>query len=137
MRIAYALITLMLLVPASTMSAQQPNMQDVPTTKVLAIGKLSGPRDAAWRDTMPKEVHDTVDLYLRGKIDQWYVRKDGQGIVFLMNVSSVEEAHALLERLLLGQAHMMSFDLIALGPLTPLRFLLNGPASVPPSVPKP
>ncbi len=125
MRLASAFFTLALLLPAGTMTAQQPQLQDVPTTRVLAIGKLSGPRDAAWRDTMPKEVRDTVGLYLEGKIDQWYVRKDGQGVVFLMNVSTVEEAHALLEKLPLGQAHIMSFDLIPLGPLTPLRFLLG------------
>ncbi len=125
MRLASALLSFTLLLPAAAMTAQQPQMQDVPTTRVLAIGKLSGPRDATWRDTMPKEVHGTVDLYLQGKIDQWYVRKDGQGVVFLMNVSTVEEAHALLEKLPLGQAHIMSFDLIPLGPLTPLRFLMG------------
>jgi hypothetical protein len=30
---------------------------------------------------------------------------------------------AVLERLPLGQAHMMSFELIPIGPLNPLRFL--------------
>ena len=41
-------------------------------------------------------------------------------MVFLMNVSSVEEAHALLEKLPLGQAKLMEFGLIPLGPLSPV-----------------
>jgi hypothetical protein len=45
--------------------------------------------------------------------------------VFLLNVSSVEEAHTLLEQLPLGQAKLMEFDLMPLGPLSPLRLLLN------------
>jgi hypothetical protein len=83
---------------------------------------------------MPKEVPDTVRLYLSGKIDQWYVRQDGKGVVFLLNVSSVEEAHTLLEQLPLGQAKLMEFDLMPLGPLSPLRVLLGEPLA-PPSHP--
>ena len=125
MRFAFPLLALALLPPTVTTGAQQSSMQDVPTTRVLAVGKLNGPRDASWQQIMPKEVHDTVSLYLQGKIDQWFVRKDGQGVVFLMNVSTVEEAHSLLEKLPLGQAQKMTFDLIPLGPLTPLRFLMG------------
>ncbi len=44
------------------------------------------------RNIMPEEVKQTVNLYLGGKIDQWFVRQDGQGVVFLMNVTSVEES---------------------------------------------
>jgi hypothetical protein len=32
-------------------------------------------------------------------------------------------AHEMLEKLPLGKAHMMSFELIPIGPLNPLRFL--------------
>lgn len=74
---------------------------------------------------MPKEVPDTVRLYLEGKIDQWYVRQDGKGVVLLLNVTSVEEAHSLLEKLPLGRAKLMEFDLMPLGPLNPLRLLLS------------
>jgi hypothetical protein len=41
---------------------------------------------------MSHEVPDTVKLYLAGKIDQWYVRKDGKGVVFFLNLGSTEEA---------------------------------------------
>ena len=81
---------------------------------------------------MPEEVKATVNLYLSGKIDQWFVRSDGQGVVFLMNVTTPEEAKALLEKLPLGVAGRMEFDLMPLGPLSPLRFLMSGGAPVAP-----
>ncbi len=57
----------------------------VPTTKVLAIGKLTAKATPVeMRTTMPQEVRDTVRLYLAGKIDSWYVRQDQPGVVFLM-----------------------------------------------------
>jgi len=103
-----------------------PVPDSVPTTKVLAIGEVTHPLTTEERATiMPHEVPDTVQLYLDGKIDQWWFRQDGKGVVFLMNVTSVEEAHALLEKLPLGQAHLMSFTLMPLGPLAPLRVLLK------------
>ena len=33
---------------------------------------------------MPHEVHDTVNAYLAGKIDQWYFHTDGKGVVFIV-----------------------------------------------------
>jgi hypothetical protein len=108
-------------VPAAVPAAMAP----VPTTKILAIGTLNGPPDPArMKAIMPSEVRDTVKLYLDGKIDQWFVRKDQNGVVFLMNVGSVEEAHALLEKLPLGEQKLMRFALIPLGPLSPLRYLM-------------
>jgi hypothetical protein len=110
------------------MHAQSPEttLPSVPTTKVLAIGTLNSPLTEDQRKgIMSHEVPDTVKLYLAGKIDQWYVRKDGKGVVFILNLSSAEEARALLQQLPLGQAKLMSFDLIPLGPLSPLGLLLR------------
>jgi hypothetical protein len=42
-----------------------------------------------------------------------------------MNVTDPAEAHRLLEALPLGQAEMMTFDLIPMGPLWPLGLLLR------------
>ncbi len=53
-----------------------------------------------------------------------WARQDQKGPVFLMNVTSVAEAHRLLEALPLGQAKLMEFDLVELTPLTPLNMLL-------------
>ncbi len=114
---------------ATSTAASSPS-PSVPTTRILAVGRmLTAMTDEQRRAIMPKEVPATVRLYLDGKIDQWWVREDGQGVVFLMNVGSVEEARTLLEKLPLGQAKLMTFDLIPLGPLSPLRLLLRDSAS--------
>jgi hypothetical protein len=127
MRIAAALFAFSLPVFAAyaQTATALPGMTPVPTTKVLAIGSLTSPEaPAEATKLMPQEVPATVRLYLAGKIDSWYVRKDTRGVVFLMNVSTVEEAHALLEKLPLGVAGLMKFDLIPIGPLSPLNYLL-------------
>ena len=80
---------------------------------------------------MQKEVRDTVRLYLSGKLDQWFVRRDQNGVVFLLNVTSIEEAKTLLDKLPLGEAKLMDFDLIPLGPLSPLALLLPEGAAPP------
>jgi hypothetical protein len=46
---------------------------------------------------LPSEARATARLYLAGKIDQWYCRRDQSGVVFIMNLTDPEEAHALLE----------------------------------------
>ena len=99
----------------------------VPTTKVLAIGQLVAPLTLEQRKVMrPKEVPATLRMYLDGKIDQWWFRKDEKGgIVFLMNATSVEEANRVLEKLPLHQAKLLTFELIPLGPLAPLHVLLD------------
>jgi hypothetical protein len=104
----------------------------VPTTKVLAIGHVTAARTLeSARGIMPTEVRDTVRLYLAGKIDQWYVRQDQSGVVFIMNVNTVEEAGKLLAELPLGKAKLMEFELIPLGPLNPLRALLGDSPATP------
>jgi hypothetical protein len=99
------------------------------TMKVLAIGTWTA---KATPETippiMPSEARDTMRLMLGGKIDQWFAKIDGSGAVFLMNVTDPAEAHTLLEKLPLGQADMMRFQLIPVGPLWPLGLLLGEPA---------
>jgi hypothetical protein len=94
------------------------------TTKVLAIGTWTAkatPKTIP--PIMPSEAYDTMRLMLAGKIDQWFAKIDGSGAVFLMNVTDPAEAHTLLEKLPLGQADMMTFQLIPVGPLWPLGLL--------------
>ena len=98
----------------------------VPTTKILAIGRFLAPLTPEQRKAiLPREVPDTVRLFLAGKIDQWWSRQDQKGPVFLMNVTSIKEARTLLATLPLDRAKLMEFDLIELGPLTPLHLLLS------------
>jgi hypothetical protein len=100
----------------------------VPTTKILAIGRLNAPpTPEQFKLLASQEVPDTLRLYLAGKIDQWYSLRQGNGVVFILNVSSVEEAHDLLEKLPLGRAKIINFELIPIGPLSPLGLLLPQP----------
>lgn len=95
-----------------------------PTTRILAIGTINpGVDPAAALAILPTEVKETVKLYLDGKIDQWYSQQGRRGVVFILNVTDTPAAHEMLEKLPLGQAHLMSFELIPLGPLNPLRLL--------------
>jgi hypothetical protein len=98
----------------------------VPTTKILAIGRFTTPPTPEQvKEIFPEEVTATLQLYLNGKIDQWWIKQDQSGPIFLMNVTTVDEARALLEKLPLGQAKIMEFDYVELGPLTPLHLLLS------------
>ena len=98
----------------------------VPTTRILAIGQFTKPPTPEQiKEIFPKEVPATLRLYLAGKIDQWWIRQTQTGPVFLLNVTSLEEARTLMEKLPLGQAGLMKHEFIELGPLTPLHLLLS------------
>jgi hypothetical protein len=77
---------------------------------------------------LPTEVRDTVRLYLDGVIDQWFIQQDNSGVVFLLNVTDADKAHGLLEKLPLGQAGLMDFQLSPLGPISALGSLIRAPA---------
>ncbi len=74
---------------------------------------------------MPAEIRATVPLYLDGKIQQWYMRGDGRGVIFLLNCKDEAEARALLEGLPLSQANLVEAQFIPVGPLLPLGMLLQ------------
>jgi hypothetical protein len=100
-----------------------------PTTRVLAIGRWTPKATIAGvRAVIQTEVRDTVRLYLDGVIDQWFVQQDNTGVVFLLNITDPEKARMLLEKLPLGQAGQMEFQLMQLGPTTPLGSLI-GPSA--------
>ena len=108
--------------------AQPP--QPAPTMQVLVALTVKPDADrAAIVKTLPDEVRATVKLYLDGKIQQWFGRSDGRGVVFIMACSSVAEAKALTDTLPLAKANLATFEFTALGPLTPLRVLLAEPTA--------
>ena len=76
---------------------------------------------------MPAEIRQTVQLYLNGKIREWYSRGDGRGAVFLLDTRDVAEAHAIMEELPLAKQNLIDHDYIAVGPLLPLRLLMANP----------
>jgi hypothetical protein len=104
----------------------QPAASPTPTTKILAIGTVDpGADPAALRSILPTEVSETVKLYLDGKIDQWFSLQGRRGVVFILNMTDPAAAREMLEKLPLGQAHLMRFELMPLAPLNPLRQLLE------------
>jgi hypothetical protein len=76
---------------------------------------------------MPAEVRQTVQLYLSGKIREWYSRGDGRGAVFLLETRDVADAHAIMDGLPLAKEQLMDHEYIAIGPLLPLRLLMANP----------
>jgi len=118
----------LVLVASSSSSAQPP--APAPTTVVLVSLTVKADVDRAQvTKTLPEEVRETVKLYLDGKIQQWYGRSDGRGVVFLLNAASVAEAKATMDGLPLAKAGLATFEFTPLGPLTPLRVLLAPPAT--------
>jgi hypothetical protein len=108
----------------SEASPAQPANPPTPTTRILAIGTVNpGVDPAAVRSIQPNEVRETVKLYLDGRIDQWFSLQGRSGVAFILNVTDPAAAQDMLEKLPLGQAHLMSFELIPLAPLNPLRQL--------------
>jgi hypothetical protein len=77
---------------------------------------------------MPAEIRETVQLYLNGRIREWYSRGDGRGVVFLLNTRDVAEAEAIMEGLPLAKENVLDHEYIAVGPLVPLRLLMANPA---------
>ena len=76
---------------------------------------------------MPAEIRQTVQLYLNGKIREWYSRGDGRGVVLLLDTRDLAEAQAIMGGLPLAKQNLMDHEYIAVGPLLPLRLLMAHP----------
>lgn len=121
-----SLAATLIAVPA-VLSAQQ-GPPPAPVTAVMAVLTVRPDADQAARvKLMPDEVRATVKLYLDGKIQQWYAKGDGHGVMFILNCSSIAEAKAITDELPLVKNHFASFEFTELMPLTPLRYLMGGP----------
>jgi hypothetical protein len=57
-------------------------------------------------------------------MEQFWLREKEAGVIFLMNVVSVDEADRLLKALPLGKANLLTFELMPIGPLLPLGMLM-------------
>jgi hypothetical protein len=61
--------------------------------KVLAVASIVKPfTDEDKMQVMPTEVPATLQHYLDGKIEQFWFRQDKLGVIFLMNVDSIDDA---------------------------------------------
>ena len=95
--------------------------------KVLAIGAITKqPTPERQAELMSKEVPATLQLYLDAKIEQFWFRQDAPGVLFLMNVESVEQAKATIEALPLVTGGYAKYDFMQVGPLAPLGLLIQG-----------
>jgi hypothetical protein len=111
----------LLMLAGLALQAQSP----MPVTAVLTSLTVKSDVDRAQvMKVLPEEVRATVKLYLDGKIQQWWARSDGKGVIFVMNCATVGEAKALTDTLPLSRANLATFDYTPLGPLAPLRLLI-------------
>ena len=125
---ALILAAALTLAPAAGLAQPAPPPASVPTTRIIAIGTVvSGSDPAQVQAILPREVRATAELYLAGKIDQWFSMTGRRGVIFVLNETDPAAARAMLEALPLGQAHLMTFQLTPLGPLGPLRLLVGPP----------
>ncbi len=96
------------------------------TTEVLVI---QTPRPGVTFEqvmaVIPAEIRATVNLYLDGKIRQWYSRGDGKGVIFLVDAKTEEEARSIMDTLPLAKERLMDAEYIPVGPLMPLRALIG------------
>ncbi len=99
-----------------------------PTTGVMVILTVKpGVTREQVMAVMADEIRQTVQLYLNGKVREWYSRSDGRGAVFLLDVEDVAVAHATMEGLPLAKQDLIDHEYIAVGPLLPLRLLMTKP----------
>jgi hypothetical protein len=124
---------LMPLLPAacfaqSQLPASQPT-SGVPAPKTTAVMVILTAKQGVDRQqimhVMPAEIRATVKLYLDGEIRQWYSRGDGRGVILVLDVKSVDEAHAIMETLPLSKEDLMQQEYIPVGPLLPLAGLIG------------
>src|SRR5215467_9661485 len=117
-------------VTASTAQGQS----TAPQPKITGVLTMLTPKPGITLEQVMKimaaEIRATVPLYLEGKIQQWFTRGDGKGVIFLLNCKDVEEAKALMASLPLTKEDLVDEQFIPVGPLLPLGMLLrDGPTS--------
>jgi len=130
---------LMCLLPAAVLAqtespAPQPP-SGAPAPKTTEVMVIQTARQGVTRQQimkiMPEEIRATVKLYLDGKIRQWYSRADGRGVVFFLDVKTVDEAHAIIAALPLSKENLLDHEYIPVGPLMPLAGLIGAPPARP------
>jgi hypothetical protein len=132
----FMIALLMAVLPAASVAQSQPGaVSGVPsiaipkTTGVLVIETpKKGVTPQQIIDVIPSEIRATVKLYFDGKIREWYSRGDGRGVIVLLDVTTEDEARAIVETLPLTKEQLMDHEYIPVGPLMPLRALM-GPAA--------
>jgi hypothetical protein len=114
---------------AFAMTDQSHAQTQTSTSKTTGVFALLTAKPGVTRERvmaiMPAEIRATVQLYLDGKVREWYSREDGKGGVFLLNAGDVAEAKSIMESLPLAKENMLDHEYIPVGPLMPLRLLMG------------
>jgi hypothetical protein len=114
---------------AQTPTAAAPGLPRVATPKTTAVLAIETPRQGVTfqqvMDVIPAEIRATVNLYLEGKIREWYSRGDGRGVIFLVDAKTEDEARDIMETLPLSREQLMDTKYIPVGPLMPMRALIG------------
>jgi len=122
--------TNVLVLNATDQSPSPQPTSGVPTLKTFEVMVILTAKQGVTRQqimsVMPAEVRATVKLYLDGKIRQWCSRGDGRGVVFFLDVKTVDEAHAIMDTLPLSKENLMDHEYIPVGPLLLLASLIGG-----------
>lgn len=93
--------------------------------KVFAIGTVSTPASEDEKlKIMKTEVPETLQLYLTGKVEQFWGRQDKHGPIFLFDVESVDEAKQIIDAMPMVVGGIATYEYIPVGPLMVLRRLL-------------
>ena len=125
---------LMAVLPAASFAQSSPGTSpgggpDVAMPKTTAVLVIETARQGITprqvMAVMPSEIRATVQLYIDGKIREWYSRGDGKGVIFLVDAQTEDEARAIMETLPLAKEHLMDHQYIPVGPLMPLRMLMG------------
>jgi hypothetical protein len=127
------LLFLLAMLPAEAVAQSQSGtasgVPSVAIPKTTAVLVIQTPRRGVTAQqvmaVIPAEVRATVNLYLNGKIREWYSRGDGKGVIVLVEAKSEEEARAIVETLPLAKEQLMDQQYIPVGPLMPLRALIG------------
>jgi hypothetical protein len=131
--IAAVLTMLPVTAVAQSQSGTASGIPSIAVPKTTAVLVIETPRQGVTAQqvmaVIPAEIRATVQLYLDGKIREWYSRGDGRGVVFVVDARTEGEARAVMETLPLAKQQLMDHEYIPVGPLMPLRALVGPGAS--------
>src|SRR5258708_7412761 len=109
---------------ATVLAPRAKGQSTPPQPKITGVLTILSPKPGVTPEQvmkiMPAEIRATVPLYLDGKIQQWFTRGDGRGVIFILNCKDVAEARALIESLPPSKENLVDEQFIPGGPLLPL-----------------
>jgi hypothetical protein len=101
-------------------------LSNIDTMQILMVSRLAP--GVSIEQTYPYgrgEAQLAWDYYTAGTYRQMYGRLDGNGVVAMMEVKSIEEAHKAVSAMPMVKNGLVEYDLIPLGHFFPLSFLFE------------